>query len=152
MYSTKLKEVRLTVPDRTGSQAVYFPLRGLEKVWIGGASDEFIEILCRNNMNLQSIEIWYGSSLTAVSMTHLATLQHLTNISFYGQSDPTSLLSFLRNRASRPKNLELLVCHIHSKDPQEMIDLKQEIERQKLEDASFISVTYTDFNGRQFLV
>jgi len=61
-------------------------------------------------------------------------------------------MCFLRNRASRPKNLELFVSDIDCKSPQEMVDLKQEIERQKIEDGSFISVTYTDRNYRQILV
>jgi len=171
MYSTKLREVSFPVPHRTDDQAVYFPLRGLEKVCIGEPSDEFIEILCRNNRDLQSIELLDGRRLTAVFMTHLATLEHLTNIRicnnqsdrfrtltfmFNNQHDwfctPTSLLSFLRNRASRPKNLELFVSDIDCKDPQEILDLKQEIERQKLEDSSSISVGYTDLNGRQVYV
>ena len=94
--------------------------------------------------------------MTAVSMTHLATLEHLTNFKVNDESHwfctPTLLLSFLRNRASRPKNLELFVKSIDCKDPEEMVDLKQEIERQKLEDASFISLSYTDLNGRRLLV
>ena len=82
MYSTKLKEVRLIAPERTGGQVIYFPLRGIEKVFIRGAFDELVEILCRNNRNLQSIELQVVpySGLTAVSMTHLATLEHLTKI------------------------------------------------------------------------
>jgi len=162
MYSTKLKEVRLSIPDRTDGQAVYFPLMGLEKVCIGGASDELIEILCRNNRNLQSIELRNGRGLTAVSMTHLATLEHLTNIRVCNMypilhlSDrfctPTSLLCFLRNRASRPKTLELFVNEIHCKDPQQMVDLKQEIERQKQEDGSLISVRFLGLNDRRVLV
>jgi len=156
MYSTKLKEVRLTVPKRTDGQAVYFPLRGLEKVFLLGASDELIEILCRNNRNLQSIELEHCWGLTAVSMTHLATLEHLTNIKvWYIPSDrlctPTSLLSFLRNRASRPKNLELVVNYFVSKDPPEIVDLKEEIDRQKLEDGSMISVRYDGLSGHEFL-
>jgi len=156
MYSTKLKEVRLSVPKRTGGQAVYFPLRGLENVFIERASDELIEILCRQNRDLQSIELGHCWGLTAVSMTHLATLEHLTNIKvWYIQSDrfctPTSLLSFLQNRASRPKNLELVVNYIDSEDPPEMVDLKQEIERQKLEDSSMISVRYDRLSGYEFL-
>jgi len=134
MYSTKLKEVRLSVPDRTGGQAVYFPLRGLEKVRISGSSDELTEILCRQNRDLQSLELLPDTHLTAVSMTRLATLEHLTNIKVYNTHrfcTPTSLLCFLRNRASRPKNLELFVSYIHSEDPQEMVDLKQETETRR---------------------
>jgi len=163
MNSPKLKEVRLRVPDRNGNQAVYFPLRGLEKVFIEGASNEFIEILCRQNRDLQSLEVGYDRDqqsielyhrrgLSTVSMTHLAALEHLTNIKVcHNPSDrictPTSLLSFLRNRASRPNNLELLFSYIDSKDPRQMVNLKQEIERQKLEDGSEISVKYTDRYG-----
>jgi len=120
------------------------------------SSDELIEILCRNNRDLQSIEIEYGGGLTAVSMTHLATLEHLTNIRFCNSHydlffTPTSLLSSLRNRASRPKHLELFFSLIDSQDLQ-IINLKREIERQKLEDGSLISVWYTDRNDCQVLV
>jgi len=154
MYSTKLKEVRLEKVEGH-NKTVYFPLRALEKVYIfiGGASDELIEILCRQNRDLQSIQLEYGKGLTAVSMTHLATLEHLTNITFQiSQSKlfctPTSLLSFLRNRASRPKNIKFFTSYISSNifrvESQLLVELRDEIERQKLEDGSLISISCLD--------
>jgi len=160
MYSTKLKEVSFTVPVRTAGRAVYFPLRGLEKVFIGEASDELIEILCRNNGNLQSIALEDVRGLTAVFMTHLATLEHLTKIRVItGQSGqlftPTSLLSFLRNRASRPKNIRVRMGFIRSNifrvESQQLVELRHEIDRQKLEDGSFISISFMDKIGYQAL-
>jgi len=57
MYSTKLKDIKLTLPSRNDGQPVYFPLRGLEKVLITGATDELVEVLARNNRDLQSLVV-----------------------------------------------------------------------------------------------
>jgi len=163
MNSPKLKEVSLTVPDKTDGQAVYFPLRGLEKVCIVYPFDEFVEIVCRNNRNLQSIELGNGSGLTTISMTHLSTLEHLTNIEVWNyRSDRfctlTSLLSFLRNRASRPKNIGFFTRNISNLsnsfdiESQQLLELRDEIERQKLEDGSLICISYTDQLGNQVYI
>jgi len=44
------------------NKKVYFPLRDLERVYIEGAIDKFIKILCRQNTTLQSFKLQSSQS------------------------------------------------------------------------------------------
>lgn len=134
-YSTKLKTIRVRIPQM---KEAYFPLTGLENVIVWDVTDEWIEILCRNNRNLKSLTLFSEEDLKETCLTHLATLEHLTYISMMKLADtvtPSSILSFLVNRASRPKNIDLNLTLSKKLRPKGM--LAQEIKRQKQEGSTF---------------
>jgi len=147
MYSSKLKEVVLKFRPRTGDQPVYFPLRGLEKVTFCDPSDELVEILVRNNRNLQSFEVYRENKLTDVSFTHLTTLEHLTTITMDCNNLKTpsaTLLYFFRNRASRPKTITFDgdLSYTSGDDKQTILELHHEMEAQNRE-GSQINLLYS---------